>query len=271
MQYVTFYNENEMPAIGFGTWHLKGDEARQATLHALKTGYRLIDTAAIYGNEKAVGAAVLESGIEREDIFITTKLWSDDLGYESALEAFDRSLKALDLEYIDLYLIHWPANIKRLDAWRAMHELELEGKAKNIGVSNFTVEHLKELQEKTNIKPAVNQVEFHPHIYSEQKELLRYCDDNGIIVEAYSPLAQGDLIDHPVVREVAELVGVTTGQVLIRWAIEHETVPIPKSANSERIEENYDVFNFELSSQDMEKLDSISSGERVTHDPAIHQ
>ena len=259
-----------MPAIGYGTWKLTGDDAQKCVKHAIQTGYRLIDTAAIYGNEKEVGEGIKASGIDREDLFVTTKLWNTDLDYDSAFGALDTSLKKLGMDYVDLYLIHWPASEKRVEAWRAFIEMNQKGKALHIGVSNFTVDHLKELKEKYDVQPVVNQIEFHPHIFNEQQELLHYCEDNDITIEAYSPLAQGDLIDNPIVEEVAEQTGKTPGQVLIRWAIEHGAVPIPKSGNFERIEENFEVFDFELSDQEIDKLDSISSGERVTHDPAEH-
>jgi len=262
---------SEIPAIGFGTWKLNGEDARTSVIDAIKTGYRLIDTAAIYGNEEEVGKGIKDSGADREDLFVTTKLWTDDLGYKSGLAAFDESLNKLGLDYIDLYLIHWPSAADHFEAWRALIELKNQGKAKHIGVSNFTVRHLKELKNKFSEVPSVNQVEFHPHIFTQQQELLQFCNDQDIVVEAYSPLAQADLIDNPVVEKIAELANKTPAQVLLRWAIEQGTIPLPKSSRLERIEENFEVFDFELSDQDMEKLNSLSSGDRVTHDPAEHE
>lgn len=269
--YLTLRDDNEIPPIGFGTWKLAGDEAQQAVQQAIRTGYRLIDTAAIYGNEREVGQGIKDSGASRDELFVTTKLWSDDFGYELSMLACDTSLDKLGLDYLDLYLIHWPASGKRLDAWRGMIELQKSGRVKSIGVSNFTIEHLQELMDNFGVLPAVNQVELHPHIFAQQRELLKFCDDNDIVVEAYSPLAQGDLLDDPVVEDVARLANKTPAQVLLRWAIEHGTVPIPKSGSKERIAENFEVFDFELSDQDMDLLDSISSGDRVTHDPAEHE
>jgi diketogulonate reductase-like aldo/keto reductase len=258
----------EMPAIGFGTWQIDDqDEASEAVKTAIEVGYRLIDTARIYGNEQGVGVGIKESGVPREEIFITTKLWNDDQGYESALKAYDASLKRLDLEYLDLYLIHWPATDKRAESWKALQEIHSKGLAKAIGVSNYTVQHLKELLENSDVIPAVNQIEFHPFIYKEQKEVLEFCKQKGIIVEAYSPLARAQDMENTTLHAVAEHHGKTIAQVMLRWAIQHGTVPIPKSTNPGRIKENFQVFDFELSDEEMKTINALSSNKRVTWDP----
>ncbi|MDZ7785557.1 MAG: aldo/keto reductase [Candidatus Saccharibacteria bacterium] len=272
MSEVVALNDNgHMPSIGFGTWQLSDAEARKAVSQALKTGYRLIDTAMIYGNEAGVGQGIRDASVAREDIFVTTKLWDDDLGYDLAFTALDQSLEKLGLKYVDLYLIHWPAARQRLQAWDALVEMQNQGKIKHTGVSNFTQRHLEELREHSDVVPVVNQIEFHPYLFEQQEALLHYCDEQDIIVEAYSPLAQADLLDDPVVEEIAEQTGKTPGQVLIRWAIEHGTVPIPKSGNPGRIAENFDVFDFHLSDDAMDALNGLSNGERVTHDPEVHE
>lgn len=257
-----------MPGYGFGTWKLKpGDETKKAVLEALETGYRLIDTARAYDNEKSVGEAIKESGVPREEIFITTKLWNRDQGYESALKAFDESLEKLGLEYLDLYLIHWPETDKRADSWRALLEIYKSGRAKAIGVSNYTVRHLEELLESSETVPVVNQVEFHPFIYEQQKELLEYCAQKRIVIEAYSPLARARDMENTILHAISQRHGKTVAQVMLRWAIQKDTVPIPKSSHASRITENFKVFDFELADEEMSTIDELSTGERVTWDP----
>jgi len=257
-----------IPAIGFGTWELKPDATEIGVKTAIQTGYRLIDTAKIYGNEDVVGRVVQDSGIPREDLFVTTKLWNDDQGFESAFKALDVSLAKLGLDYVDLYLIHWPATRRRHDAWRAFEEMQQTGKAKNIGVSNFTVDHLEQLLMQNKVTPSVNQVEFHPYIYAQQKELLDYCKSKDIVVEAYSPLARVSHETPQLVTDIAAKYGKTEQQVFLRWCIQHGTVPLPRSRNPEHIKSNFDVFGFVLGEDDMNQLNSISDGERVTWDPA---
>jgi diketogulonate reductase-like aldo/keto reductase len=258
----------KMPQLGFGTWKLAdGKEAKNAVAEALKVGYRLIDTARAYGNEKSVGQAIHESGIPREEIFVTTKLWNNDQGYDSALKAFDESLEKLGLEYIDLYLIHWPSTNKRADSWRALQEIYKGGKAKAIGVSNYTIRHLDELLGGSDVVPAVNQCEFHPFIYADQKELLDYCHKKGIVFEAYSPLARASSFSNTVLHAIAERHAKTPAQIMLRWAIQKDTVPIPKSSNAERIKENFKAFGFELSDEEIKTIDALSIGERTTWDP----
>ncbi|OGL26048.1 hypothetical protein A2708_02665 [Candidatus Saccharibacteria bacterium RIFCSPHIGHO2_01_FULL_49_21] len=250
----------EIPAIGFGTWNIHGREAVSSVGTALDAGYRLVDTARIYGNEREVGQAVGQSKVPRGDIFVTTKLWTSDQGHKNALSAFDESLERLELDYIDLYLIHWPGHDtqRRLDSWHALEEIHGSGRAKSIGVSNFTPEHLRELAKHSKITPAVNQIEFHPFIYDRQIPTLQYCKSRSIAVEAYSPLSMGKHINNSTISTVAEQVKRTNAQVMLRWAIQHSTVPIPKSAHAERIRENLGVFDFELTSKQMHALDALS-------------
>ncbi|MEX0881757.1 MAG: aldo/keto reductase [Candidatus Saccharimonadales bacterium] len=256
---VKLNNSEKMPAFGFGTWNLTGSKCVESTGEALRVGYRLLDTARIYGNETEVGEAIRQSPIPREDIFITTKLWPNDFGYETALRAFDESLERLMLEYIDLYLIHWPRDDKekRQQSWLALVELAKQGLAKSIGVSNYGIEHLEETLN-SGFAPAVNQIEFHPYIYEEQRPILEFCKKHSIIVEAYSPLSQGHGLNSITVRDISERTGRTPAQVVLRWAVQHDTIPIPKSAHAERIRENFKVFDFELSTDDMKMLDELS-------------
>lgn len=251
----------KLPKIGFGTWELEdGQEVEAAVGEALKNGYRLIDTARIYGNEVGVGRAVKRSGVARGEIIITTKLWPGDQGYESTYEAFEGSRQRLGEDYIDLYLIHWPGRHKTLrqESWEAMIELQKDGLLKDIGVSNYMVEHLEELIGYSETLPAVNQIEFHPYIYRRQKPVLDWCRDHGTTVEAYSPLARGQGLDEPELQEIAKSHGKTPGQVMLRWAIQHGTTPIPKSAHTSRIRENIEVFDFELTQKEMSQLDNLS-------------
>ncbi|MBX4197472.1 aldo/keto reductase [Candidatus Saccharibacteria bacterium] len=258
----------EIPVIGFGTWQLSPEDAYSSVIEALEVGYRLIDTAKIYGNEEAVGEAVRNSKIPRQEIFLTTKLWNSDHGYDSALKAFDASLKRLGQDYVDLYLIHWPGDDRqrRADSWTALRDLYKEGRSKAIGVSNYTVRHLQELLDSTDTPPAVNQIEFHPFIYHEQKELLDFCEAEGIIFEAYSPLARGRRSD-PLLEERGAKYGKSTSQVMLRWALQHGTVPLPRSADEGHIRENFEVFDFELSSVDMEAIDKINQTDRTAWNP----
>lgn len=256
----------DIPVFGLGTYGMgSGKKARKAIRHALECGYRLLDTAAMYRNEREVGQAVQESGIPREDIFVTTKLWNSDHGYERALAAFDESLAKLGLEYVDLYLIHWPVERHRGDSWRALEAIRESGKARSIGVSNYTIRHLEELFRESSTVPAVNQVEFSPFVY--QRDLLEYCGEKGIVLEAYSPLTKGRRLRDRRLAEVGERYGKTVAQVLIRWALQRGTVVIPKSSNLGRIEENAGVFDFSLSAGDMAALDALDANLRTSWDP----
>ncbi len=259
-------NGVEMPVLGLGVYQSPpGETTRQAVRWAFEAGYRLVDTARIYGNETDVGAALRESGLSREKAFVTTKLWNNDHGYESTLRACEGSLRRLGLAYLDLYLIHWPVQRLRKESWAAMVKLLNDGKSRAIGVSNYTKRHLEELLQSTDIVPAVNQVEFNPFLY--QRELLNFCRKQGVQVEAYSPLTRGERLDHPRVLEIASRCEKTPAQVLIRWGLQHSLVVIPKSVRKEKILENCGAFDFTLSNQEMEVLDSLNENYRTCWHP----
>jgi methylglyoxal/glyoxal reductase len=263
---VKLNNNVQMPVLGLGVYQTApGKITQNAVKSALKIGYRHIDTARIYGNEVDVGQAVRGSGIPREDLFVTTKLWNSDQGYDSTLRACEASLKRLGLDYLDLYLMHFPVPELRGESWRAMVKLQQDGKCRAIGVSNFTIHHLKELLKEHELTPAVNQVEFHPFLY--QKELLEYCQSKGIQVEAYSPLARGERFKHPRIASLAKKYSKTPAQVMIRWGLQHGLVVIPKSTGEERIRENSQVFDFAISGEDMRVLDSLDEDLRLNWDP----
>jgi len=264
---VKLNNGVDMPVLGLGTFKTaRGKETRDAVIHALRTGYRLIDTAAVYGNEEDVGQGISQSNVNRKEIFVTTKLWNDDHGYDKTITAFDRSLKRLNLKYIDLYLIHWPLGKIRNETWKAMEKLLSDGRCRAIGVSNFMVWHLRELLDKTEVVPAVNQVEFSPYLY--QQELLEYCSEHGIRLEAYSPLTKGQKLSDPRLVEISTRYSKTPAQVLLRWALQKDTVVIPKSVRRQRIIENADIFDFEIDDHDMEMLDSFNINLRTGWDPS---
>jgi len=255
------YTGEKMPGFGFGTWQIPdGQAVEKAVKTAIDCGYRLIDTAKIYGNEQGVGQAVKESSVPREEMFVTTKLWNGDQGYHSARKAFEESLEILRLEYIDLYLIHWPGYdpYKRKQSWKAFEDIYSEGLAKAIGVSNFEPEHLDELLSDSTTVPMVNQIEFHPFNFAEQQDTLEYCQRKKIIIEAYSPLARGRLMDDKSITDIAKKYSKTNAQVMLRWAVQHGTVPIPKSAHPGRIKENIDIFDFELDKSDMQALNALA-------------
>jgi len=264
---VRLNNGVEMPIFGLGTFQSRsGKETRAAVLCALEAGYRLIDTAAMYGNEEDVGEAVRKSGIPREDIFITTKLWNSDHGYDKALAAFETSRKKLGLSYVDLYLIHWPVEGLRTESWRALETLLRDGKCRAIGVSNYMTWHLEELLNNSSTIPAVNQVEFSPYLY--QKELLEFCRAHDIQLEAYSPLTKGHMLRDPKLIAMASEYSKSPAQILIRWVLQRAMAVIPKSSNRERILENADVFAFTISPEDMEALDSFDEDLRTSWDPS---
>lgn len=252
----------EIPVLGFGTLRATGEVAIDAVTWALEAGYRHVDTAKAYGNEVEVGQALRRSGLEREEVFVTTKLWNDDHGYDNSLKAIDRSLGNLGLQYVDLYLIHWPVSGRRVETWKAMESMVSDGKARAIGVSNFTIRHLEELLPQANVPPAVNQIEFTPYMY--QRELQGYCDRKGIKVEAWSPLTRGLRLGDPKLIEVASRYSRSPAQLLIRWGLQHGAIVIPKSAHKERIIENARVFDFSISDEDMKRLDGFHEGLRTS-------
>ncbi len=249
----------EIPQFGFGTFQVPAANTAEVVGLAFDAGYRSIDTAAAYGNEQGVGRAVTESDLSREEVFVTTKLWNRDHGRQSALRAFDASLGRLGLEYVDLYLIHWPVPSQDLyvETWQALQELHADGRARAIGVSNFEVSHLERLLNETEIVPAVNQIELHPRM--QQLELREFGAEHGILTEAWSPLAQGELLDDPVLAEIAGARGRTPAQVILRWHVELGNVVIPKSVTPERIRENIEVFDFELSSDETDRMAELGS------------
>jgi diketogulonate reductase-like aldo/keto reductase len=257
----------KIPFVGLGVWQSPaGRTTRNAVAAALRLGYRHIDTAAVYGNEADVGKAIRESGIVRESLFITTKLWNADQGFDRALHAFDNSLEKLGLNYVDLYLIHWPVKGKRLDSYRALERIAKDGRARAIGVSNYLVPHLEELLAHAELVPAVNQIELHPFL--QRRETCDFCARHGIVVEAYSPLTHGERLDDPVVGDVARALGRTPAQVLLRWAVQHELVVLPKSVREARIAENGALFDFEIDAGNMQRLDALEEGFATCWDPA---
>jgi diketogulonate reductase-like aldo/keto reductase len=256
-----------IPQVGLGVWQAPaGRETQNAVLSALRFGYRHIDTARIYGNEADVGAAVRDSGVPREEVFVTTKLWNQDQGYDRALRAFDASLKRLGLAYVDLYLLHWPVAGLRLESWRARERLSADSRARSIGVSNFLVPHLEELLAHAHVVPAVDQIECSPFL--QRRETVALCARHGIVVEAYSPLTRGLRLTHPAVVRVARDVGRSPAQVLLRWGIQHGHVVLPKSTKAERIAENGSVFDFSLDSDAMRRLDGLEEGLVTGWNPA---
>ena len=262
---VTLHNGVKMPVMGLGVWKAKdGPEVESAVKYAVEAGYRSIDTAAAYGNEEGVGNAIRDCGVPREDLFITTKLWNANHGYDSTLRAFDSSMKKLKLDYLNLYLIHWPVKGKYKDTWRAMEKLYEDGRIRAIGVCNFHIHHLEDLIDSAHVTPMVDQVEFHPLL--TQEELREFCRRNKIQLEAWSPLMQGRL-DLPVLKQLGEKYGKSPAQIILRWDLQNEVVTIPKSVHKERIIENSNVFDFELSDDDMETISSQNQNRRFGADP----
>ncbi|MEV5372936.1 aldo/keto reductase [Streptomyces albogriseolus] len=258
-----------MPQLGFGVWQVPDAEAETAVAAALEAGYRSIDTAAIYGNEKGTGRAVARSGVPREDIFVTTKLWNSDQGYDATLKAFDTSLAKLGLDYVDLYLIHWPTPARDLyvDTYKAFEKLLSDGRARAIGVSNFLPEHLERLIDETSVVPAVNQIELHPHL--QQAAAREYHAEQGIATEAYSPLGSGKgILEIPAIVAIAQKHGRTPAQVVLRWHLQLGNVVIPKSVTPSRIEENIDVFRFTLDAEDLAAISALNEDRRVGLNPA---
>lgn len=257
-----------IPQVGFGTFQVDPEVAQEVTENALEIGYRHLDTAAAYYNEAEVGAGIKASGLPREDVFVTTKLRNGDQGYESALTAFENSRKALGLDYLDLYLIHWPVPSagKFVETWKAFEKLQADGVVRAIGVSNFLPDHLAQLVAETDVVPAVNQIELHPTF--QNLDIQAACNEHGIAIESYSPLGRGADLDNPAVNSIAERFGVTTGQVVLRWHVQKGFVVIPKSVTPERIKANLDLFSFELTDEDVAAIDALDAGNRTGADPA---
>lgn len=266
---TTLHNGVKMPWFGLGVFKVEeGTEVIESVKAAIKHGYKSIDTAAIYQNEEGVGQAIKESGVPREELFITTKVWNSDHGYDAALQAFETSMNKLGLDYLDLYLIHWPGQNKTYkETWKALEKLYKDGRVRAIGVSNFKVHHLEDLLSDAEIKPMVNQVEFHPHL--TQKELLAYCQKEGIQLEAWSPLKRGQLLNDAAINEIAEKYQKSPAQIILRWDLQHKVVTIPKSIKEQRIIENANIFDFELSIEDMQKIDGLNKDERSGSDPDV--
>ena len=271
MKTIQLNNGVHIPAIGYGTYKTSENDV-SIILSAIECGYRLLDTASIYKTEQQTGAAIRESGIPREEITVISKVWRNDLGYHKTKEAFAKSLKQTGLNYLDLYLIHWPANARNFnnwqktnaETWRAMEELLEEGKIKSIGVSNFWPEHLEALLDSAKIKPAVNQIEFHPGYW--QPETTQYCKEKGIVLQAWSPLARGRIFGNEILIEIANRHQKTVSQIALRWIVQQGVIPIPKAASKERMNENFDIFDFALSDEEMELINNLPetgfSGER---------
>ncbi|UOQ92668.1 aldo/keto reductase [Halobacillus shinanisalinarum] len=263
---TTLSNGVKMPWVGLGVYKMdSGEEVVNAVRSALDLGYRHLDTASFYDNEEGVGQAIKESGIPREELFITTKVWNDEQGYEETLEAFDRSREKLGVDYLDLYLIHWPIQGRYKDTWKALEKLYKDGKVKAIGVSNFLTHHLDDLLKDAEIKPMVNQVELHPELY--QKEMIDYCKQQDIQVEAWSPIGRGNYLDNPVLQELAEEYNKTPAQIILRWDLQHGIVTIPKSTHKERQQENADLFDFELTDNEVEKINGLNKNNRLGPHP----
>jgi 2,5-diketo-D-gluconate reductase A len=258
-----------IPQLGFGVFQIPPDDTVQSVLRALQTGYRGVDTAAAYGNESEVGEAIVRSGLDREEVFLTTKLWNDDQGYDAALHAFEHSLERLGVDHVDLYLIHWPApsRDRYVETWKALCELRRDGRARSIGVSNFTVENLERIIEATGVVPALNQIELHPRLI--QSELRQFHASHAIVTEAWSPLARGgDLLHEPALVQIAGAHERTVAQVVLRWQVQLGNVVIPKSVTPSRIQENFQIFDFSLSEDEMRAIEQLNTGQRTGPDPA---
>lgn len=266
---VEFNDGRSIPQLGFGVFQVSEEDTAPSVRCALQTGYRSIDTAAAYGNETEVGEAIRESGLNRDEVFLTTKLWNDDQGYDEAFSAFEHSLERLGVDQVDLYLVHWPAPARDryVQTWRALCEFKRDGRARSIGVSNFTVEHLERIIDDSGVVPALNQIELHPRL--TQSELRDFHAQHGIVTEAWSPLARGgDLLQEPVLLEIAAAHQRTPAQVVLRWHVQLGNVVIPKSVTPSRIKENFGIFDFSLSDDEIHSIETLESGERTGPDPA---
>lgn len=269
MNTITLNNGINMPQLGFGVWRVENDQAAVAVSKALEVGYRLIDTAMIYKNEKGVGKALQESSIPREDLFITTKVWNSDQGYDNTLHAYEESLSRLGLDYVDLYLIHWPVPKydRFVDTYKALEKLYHDGRVKAIGVCNFDINHLERILAECDVPPVLNQVECHPHF--PQNEMKEFCAKHDVFVEAWGPLEQGgDVLKDPVVNKIANVHGKSPAQTVLRWHLQNNTIVIPKSVTPSRIEENFQVFDFALSQNEMEEINQLNINRRKGRIPS---
>lgn len=265
-QHISLANGVKMPIIGLGVFLSKeGEEVKSAVHWALEAGYRHIDTAAVYRNEQGVGEAVRSSEVDRKDVFITSKLWNSEQGYDSAFRAFDKSLQKLQTDYLDMYLIHWPVKGKYKESWKALEQLYNAGHVKAIGLSNFMVHHIQDILDIATVHPVLNQIEFHPRLQSP--ELIEFCRAHNIQVESWSPLMQGKIFALEELTNIARHYNKSVAQLVIRWNIQHGIVTIPKSVNQHRIYENFDVFDFEISPEHMKLIDALDQGQRVGPDP----
>jgi len=263
--YTTLNNGIQMPLLGLGVYDMYNEEAEAAIEHALRTGYRLIDTATLYRNEKEVGNAIKKSGINRQEIFLTTKVANNEQGYDSTLKAFDKSLKLLQQDYVDLYLVHWPVKEKRKDTWKALEKLYADNRVKAIGVANYLIPFLYELETYANITPALNQIEFTPWLFA--KDVLAFCKEKNIQLQSYSPITRGKKFGDERLQQLCKKYDKTPAQIILRWNIEHAVSTIPKSANPLRIEENFNIFDFSLSKEDVALIDSFNENFRICENP----
>ena len=263
--FTTLNNGHEMPLLGLGAYDMHGDEAVNATRDAIEVGYRLIDTAEMYGNEKEIGRGISESTVPRKELFVTTKVNNTSQGYDNTLLAFEKSLASLKMDYVDLYLIHWPIKGKRKETWKAIEKIYKEGRAKSIGTGNYLLPFLKELEEYSSIVPAVNQIEFSPYLY--MKKELDYCQSKSIQLQAYTPLIRGKKFDDPKLVTLANKYGKTPAQIILRWSVQQNISAIPKSANKNRLQENFDIFNFEIEEADIQFMNQFDEQYRIIEDP----
>jgi diketogulonate reductase-like aldo/keto reductase len=261
-------NGVDMPYFGLGTWEAEdGTEVKNAVNYALDAGYRLIDTASFYKNEKGIGEAISECNVPRNELFITTKVWTSDMGFENALRAYDTSLKLLGLDYVDLYLVHWPVTGKYKETWKALEKIYKEGRVRAIGISNFLKIHLDNLLPDVEIMPTVNQMEFHPYLI--QQELVDKCHANGIVYQAWSPIMQGRVFDIPELKKIVKKYRKNAAQVVLRWDLQRGVATIPKSTNQARVEANADIFNFELTNEEMSIINNLDRNLRFGYDPML--
>ncbi|MEK4531932.1 MAG: aldo/keto reductase [Solibacillus sp.] len=268
---IKLNNEVEMPAMGLGVFQVENDTTAEIVKNAIELGYRSIDTAAIYGNEAGVGEgiqlALASTGLNREDLFITSKVWNAGLNYEETISAYEESLEKLGLDYLDLYLIHWPGNDKFAESWTALEDLYQEGKIRAIGVCNFNISHLQDLLKTARVTPVINQVEFHPRL--QQRSLREFCKEHNIQLEAWAPLMQGGLLEDTTIAKIAEKYGKSNSQVILRWDIQNEVITIPKSVRKERMAQNADIFDFSLTDEEMQIINAMNLDKRVGPDPEV--